>query len=133
MGVMDQLKQSVHPECIGIALFVHEFVGFSWMFGAWGFMYVLNPTASLIQRFERLNVYHQKAEQWTNRKMGRMPGFIRNSKRLNVPRMMTSGIESYCLRNILRPVTIPSKIAIAVYAAKLYSDRKYQNALMEQK
>ena len=132
MGILDQLKQSVHPQCIGIALFVHEFVGISWMFGAWGFMFILNPTASLIQRFDRLSGFHQKAEQWTNRKMERMPGIIRNSKRLNVPRMMTSGIESYFLRNLLRPITIPSKIAIAVYAAKLYADRKYGDSLMEQ-
>ena len=125
MGVIDDLKQKVHPDCIGIAIFVHEFSGLSWMIGAWSFMYIVNPTSSLIKRFDKLNQYQLKANQWTERKIQTMPHFIKNSKRINVPRLLTSGCESYLLRNLLRPVTIPAKFAFAVYAAKVYADRKY--------
>ena len=125
MGILETLKQKVHPECIGLAIFVHELSGISWMIGAWSAMYIVNPTNSLMKRFDGLNEYQQKANAWTNRKMERMPRFIKHSQRLNVPRLVTSGVESYLLRNLLRPVTIPAKIAFAVYAAKKYADHKY--------
>ena len=119
------MKQKVHPECIGLAIFVHELSGISWMIGAWSLMYIINPTNSLLKRYDRLNEYQNKAHSWTNRKMERLPGFIKHSQRLNIPRLVTSGVESYLLRNLLRPVTIPTKIAFAVYAAKKYADYKY--------
>ena len=125
MGLLDELKQKVHPETIPLAIFVHEISGLSWMIGAWSFMYIINPTSSLIKKYDKLNEYQNKATKWTNKKMERMPNFIKNSKRINVPRLATSGVESYLLRNLLRPITIPAKFAFAVYVAKVYADRKY--------
>ena len=82
-------------------------------------------TSSLINRYDKLNEYQNKATKWTNRKMERMPNFIKNSKRINVPRLATSGVESYLLRSLLRPITIPAKFAFAAYVAKVYADRKF--------
>eukprot|EP01083_Nonionella_stella_P047424 126898_1 len=125
MPWLDDIKATVHPQCIGLAIFIHEFTGIAWMIGVWSAMYILNPTASLIKKYDALHKYQNKAEQWTHRKIQRMPSFIRQHHLLNWPRLVSSGIESYLFRNVLRPVTIPAKFAFAVYAAKLYSDRKY--------
>lgn len=125
MSVIEEIKQKVHPECIGLAIFVHEFSGLSLMIGAWSFMYILNPTWSLMSRYDKLNSYKNKADQWTHRKMEKLPNLIKNSKRINLSRLATSGVESYLLRNLLRPITIPSKFAFAIWTAKVYADRKY--------
>ena len=121
MDLLDKLKQKVPPKTIPLAVFVHEISGISWMIGAWSFMYIVNPTSSLCKRYNKLNEYQIKATNWTNKKMQRMPNIIKNSKRINIPRLATSGIESYLLRNILRPITIPAKLALSIYAAKIYA------------
>lgn len=121
----EEIEKCVDPRFIGVAFFTHETLAVAWMFGLWSVFYMIEPTQSLRHKFPSINDKYEKAEQWTNRRLQRMPNMIQKSKffqSLNYPRLVTSGIESCLMRRLLSPITYPVKIGIAIYVANVFAN-----------
>ena len=123
-------KMIVDPGCIGIAFFTHETLAVAWMFSLWSVFYIIEPTQSLRHKFPSIDNKYEKAEQWTNKRLQKMPKLIQNSRffqSLNYPRLVTSGVESCLMRRVLSPITYPFKIGVAIYVANLFANYRIKS------
>ncbi|VDP93569.1 unnamed protein product [Echinostoma caproni] len=55
---------------------------------------------------------YQRGMTWSERKLQRAPDFIKH--RTDPQRLLVSGAESFVIRKLLTPITVPGKIYLAV-------------------
>ncbi|TPP67870.1 hypothetical protein FGIG_09061 [Fasciola gigantica] len=55
---------------------------------------------------------YQRGMTWSERKLQRTPDYIK--RRTNPQKLLVSGAESFVIRKLLTPLTVPGKIYLAV-------------------
>ncbi|KAH8850261.1 hypothetical protein EWB00_010164 [Schistosoma japonicum] len=103
---------------ITVAVLSHESLGIGLLVGFWIICYKKQPIKHLMlsSPVNIQNVY-SKGLSWSAKKLDRLPLWI--SSRVDPNRILVSGAESYVLRKILSPITIPGKIYLAVLISGL--------------
>ncbi|CAH8435770.1 unnamed protein product [Schistosoma rodhaini] len=98
---------------ITVALLAHESFGIGLAVGFWIICYKKQPIRYLTSYAPVViqNIY-SKGLNWSARKLRQLPLFV--SSQADPNRILISGAESYVLRKILSPLTIPGKIYLAV-------------------
>ena len=96
-------------------LVCHELLGVGWLVGAWVSCYHVRATSRMIHALpRRFHQWHKQGTHWTQKMMqGRMWKGV--ASRVDPTRLAVSGAESFVLRKILLPITIPAKIYGAYY------------------
>ncbi|CAH8834459.1 unnamed protein product [Trichobilharzia szidati] len=103
-----------------VAVVVHEFLGAGLLVGFWIGCYKKQPLKYLtLFAPARIQTMYSKGLDWSARKLHRLPSFI--VSRTDPNRILISGAESFVLRKLLSPVTIPGKIYMAVLVSGITS------------
>ena len=117
----DDLKKLANPESVGVAMVGYGISISTFVVGTWSLMYFYSPLTRLRPRYPRLNQMYLNAEMFIERKINRLPHWIRDNNRINWSKLITSGAEAWVIRQPLLPVYYPACFAIGIYSAQTYS------------
>ncbi|KAF8561738.1 hypothetical protein P879_08291 [Paragonimus westermani] len=94
------------------ALATHEALGLGLLVGFWFGCYKFQPLRKCMHLApEPVRSSYKKGMIWSAKKLQRVPQLVR--QRTDPQRLLVSGAESFVLRKLLTPVTVPLKIYLA--------------------
>ncbi|CAH8559032.1 unnamed protein product [Dicrocoelium dendriticum] len=101
------------------AVIIHETLGLGILVGFWAGCYKFRPLHRMLTLAPKSvqNAYG-KGMNWSTKKLQRVPSFVR--RRTDPNRLLISGAESFALRKLLLPITVPGKIYISVIVSDLF-------------
>ncbi|KAA0186184.1 hypothetical protein FBUS_11628 [Fasciolopsis buskii] len=111
-------KYRIHTENwsllrVAAAVLTHEALGLGLLVGFWVGCYRYQPLKQLMHRAPRsVQVTYHRGMAWSERKLRNAPDFIKC--RTDPQRLLISGAESFVIRKLLTPITIPGKIYLSV-------------------
>ncbi|KAF5398032.1 Retrovirus Pol polyprotein from transposon opus [Paragonimus heterotremus] len=95
------------------ALATHEALGLGLLVGFWFGCYKFQPLRKCMHLAPKpICDSYEKGMTWSTKKLQRVPQLVR--QRTDPQRLLVSGAESFVLRKLLTPVTVPLKIYLAV-------------------
>ncbi|TGZ59331.1 hypothetical protein CRM22_009139 [Opisthorchis felineus] len=98
---------------IMIAVAAHEALGLGILVGFWVGCYKFQPLRQIIYRApDPIRASYDRGMAWSSRRLQRVPAYIKH--RTDPQRLLISGAESFVLRKVLTPITVPGKIYLAV-------------------
>ncbi|CAH8476906.1 unnamed protein product [Heterobilharzia americana] len=99
-----------------VAVLAHESLGVGLLVGFWVICYKKQPLKYLtLLTPVSIQVFTQRLN-WSARRLRRLPWLL--SSRTDPNRILISGAESYVIRKLLSPFTIPAKIYLAVVVSR---------------
>jgi hypothetical protein len=106
-------------------IIAHEVVGIGYMFGAWALCYRFGATARIVPYLpvSARNVM----ERWTAVGHAKTGILIKRYPKLlvlNPQQVLVSGAESFAIRKLLTPISVPAKLYLAFYVSNLVASSK---------
>eukprot|EP01083_Nonionella_stella_P307064 1077817_1 len=122
MGVKDELSKLVHPDVLMLSIFAQTMAVLSVTATTWTLMYFYSPSKSLRIRFPSLNNAYMRVEYFIQNRVDALPYSVRNSKKVDWNRVVTSGAEAWIIRKPLIPFTYAGSLAFGVLCGTKYYD-----------
>lgn len=114
---MEELKsylasKEISAKEVGKAILVHEVLGVTVMFGAWGVCLAIKPSKHVIKRLQltKLKEWKQAQEKMNS---SSLVNIIKDSKYISTTTATNLAVsfgESYFLRKLMMPILVPFKI-----------------------
>ena len=114
---MEELKsylasKEISAKEVGKAILVHEVLGVTVMFGAWGACLAIKPSKHVIKRLQltKLKEWKQAQEKMNS---SSLVNIIKDSKYISTTTATNLAVsfgESYFLRKLMMPILVPFKI-----------------------
>jgi len=116
------------PAGIFAGTLTHEFLGFAWLYASWGLCYKVQPGVQISNTLPSFGSSAMTRRWWRQGRAFserfRSRPFVQRFQyrtKLDGIRFGTAGVESFVLRKVLWPITIPTKIYIAYSVAVLFA------------
>jgi hypothetical protein len=101
----------------------HEVVGLGYMIGAWALCYRFGATSRIVPYLP--DSARKVVERWTAAGQDKTQRFMQRYPQIagklagNPQRVLVSGAESFVIRKVLTPISVPAKLYFAFYVSNL--------------
>lgn len=101
------------------AVVIHEALGLGILVGFWAGCYKFQPIHKMLTLTPTyVRSAYGKGINWSAKKLPRVPSFVKRHTDPN--RLLISGAESFALRKLLLPITVPGKLYISVLVSGFF-------------